>query len=661
MDFTFDRLGNLTSRGDLNRGLSESFGHDNLNRLTHVNGLPAASYDAKGNILTKAGMAGSYAYSGVGAGPHAVTSAGGVSYSYNGNGGMTLRGADSVNWTAFNKVKEVWNGLDGSEFTHDTGHNRITQVITENNVLARKKVYVGGSMEQDENWNATTAKWETQETRIFIVSPVGVVGVYTQDATTPANTTSHYLFKDHLGSVVKVVDDDVLNPATVAEYSYDAWGKPRNATTWADDLTAWPDHETDRGFTGHEMLAGVELVHMNGRIYDPLLGRFLSADPFVQSPDNLQSYNRYSYVLNNPISFTDPSGFFVALLAAAISSAGGILAVAIKAVTIAVTFAFSPVGIILGLGVFGVANGGIGSAITVVFTLMGMPFIGGLFGSAIDTAINGGSIGDFLIGVAIGTVAGFAGGPLAGKIARSLRLTARHLATTLIRGAATSVIASTMSAIVYGRDIWKSISRGVTSGLASATLVHLYRAHVTEKFIDDNLNIDKNHPNATGIKNAVRDAGQSPVGQRMFSRFMKTGEKLNVFSESQGKYPNIGTRVETSKDSAGNIVTTNDLFFDGNFQSSSIGKFMAIKHPILYSGFTDDIVLLHELGHTRTGGAFLDPDVTSPQGGNVRTNENPYRAWLGLRRRTYYSQGTHVGYDVVHRRPLFKALIHPWY
>ena len=48
---------------------------------------------------------------------------------------------------------------------------------------------------------------------------------------------------------------------------------------------------------------------MNGRVYEPSLGRFLSPDPFVQAPDNTQSFNRYSYVFNNPLSFTDPSGF----------------------------------------------------------------------------------------------------------------------------------------------------------------------------------------------------------------------------------------------------------------------------------------------------------------------------------------------------------------
>lgn len=51
-------------------------------------------------------------------------------------------------------------------------------------------------------------------------------------------------------------------------------------------------------------------MYIYGRIYDPTLGRFLQADPFIQAPTNSQSYNRYSYVLNNPMSYTDPSGYF---------------------------------------------------------------------------------------------------------------------------------------------------------------------------------------------------------------------------------------------------------------------------------------------------------------------------------------------------------------
>ena len=69
------------------------------------------------------------------------------------------------------------------------------------------------------------------------------------------------------------------------------------------------DDIVNRGYTQHEYLAVLGLIHMNGRVYDPKLGRFLSADPFVQFPTSTQGYNRYSYVGNNPLSFTDPSGY----------------------------------------------------------------------------------------------------------------------------------------------------------------------------------------------------------------------------------------------------------------------------------------------------------------------------------------------------------------
>uniref|UniRef100_UPI00313810AD RHS repeat-associated core domain-containing protein n=1 Tax=Variovorax sp. YR752 TaxID=1884383 RepID=UPI00313810AD len=67
----------------------------------------------------------------------------------------------------------------------------------------------------------------------------------------------------------------------------------------------------DRGYTGHEHLDDVGLIHMNGRIFDPTLGRFMQTDPFVQDPGNLQNFDRYAYCYNSPTTCTDPSGYFL--------------------------------------------------------------------------------------------------------------------------------------------------------------------------------------------------------------------------------------------------------------------------------------------------------------------------------------------------------------
>ncbi len=88
---------------------------------------------------------------------------------------------------------------------------------------------------------------------------------------------------------------------------YDPWGDRKNPVTWDTDFSGGL---TDRGYTMHEHLDDFGLINMNGRVYDPLLGRFLSPDNYIQSPDNPQNYNRYAYALNNPLKYTDPSGEF---------------------------------------------------------------------------------------------------------------------------------------------------------------------------------------------------------------------------------------------------------------------------------------------------------------------------------------------------------------
>ena len=91
--------------------------------------------------------------------------------------------------------------------------------------------------------------------------------------------------------------------------SFDAWGNARNPADWTtSNIPTVPDW-LYRGYTGHEHLTYFALINMNGRMYDPLLGRMLSPDKFLQDPTNTQNYNRYSYTLNNPLKYTDPSGW----------------------------------------------------------------------------------------------------------------------------------------------------------------------------------------------------------------------------------------------------------------------------------------------------------------------------------------------------------------
>jgi RHS repeat-associated protein len=121
----------------------------------------------------------------------------------------------------------------------------------------------------------------------------------------------YYLLRDYLGSITHVVN---TSKTTVAEYSYDSWGRMRNPTNWTNYA---PGTEpalfvAGRGFTGHEHMPWFNSINMNGRIYDPLIGQFLSPDNYVQDPTFTQNYNRYTYCLNNPLKYSDPSGMLVA-------------------------------------------------------------------------------------------------------------------------------------------------------------------------------------------------------------------------------------------------------------------------------------------------------------------------------------------------------------
>lgn len=162
-----------------------------------------------------------------------------------------------------------------------------------------------------------TRSWGTDGARIYLPgyehrTDSGETKVYVGDyaviSRTGATRKVEYLLKDRLGSV-----DAVANAAgaVIETRGYDAFGKPRNGD-WTDRAPPKiaSTAVTPKGFTQHEHLNQLELIHMNGRVFDYSLGRFTGVDPFVQFPLNSQSLNPYGYLLNNPISGVDPTGYF---------------------------------------------------------------------------------------------------------------------------------------------------------------------------------------------------------------------------------------------------------------------------------------------------------------------------------------------------------------
>jgi RHS repeat-associated protein len=288
--YDFDVLGNLLSRVDFLQGTTESFGYDTLDRLLSVTGPAPKSfqYNAIGNLTFKSDV-GSYAYAG--GKPHAVTQAGPFSYTYDPNGNQLTGPGRGVGYTSFNKPSSITKDGLVTSFTYDAGFSRVKK----GNVNGTT-VYVGKLYER-------VVSGTVIEHKHYIHGGAAPVAVYTQ-RNTGANDT-RYLHTDHLGSIDTITDEA---GGVVQRLSYDTHGKRRNPD-WTDPIgpiTAL----TPRGFTGHEMDDESGLINMNAREYDPVIGRFLTPDPFVQSPSNSQSYNRYSYVWNNPLASTDPSGYF---------------------------------------------------------------------------------------------------------------------------------------------------------------------------------------------------------------------------------------------------------------------------------------------------------------------------------------------------------------
>ncbi|NNE06187.1 MAG: hypothetical protein HKN15_10740, partial [Xanthomonadales bacterium] len=306
VDYLFDVLGNLKERHDLSvsTNLKETFNYDDLNRLLNVNlsvndgtatQTLALSYDAAGNFTYKSDVGG-YLYNGNQ--PHAVKNAGGVTYNYDNNGNQLAGGGRTISYTVFDKPELISSNGQSVAFGYGITNARYKREDISGAEVQKTTLYMG-SVERIEEGGSISYKRH-----------LGGAAIATYYAASGSQSI-HYLLKDHIGSIHTVLDEGKQITATM---HFSAFGQ-RQDIDWQTPLTAGlyaPLNDiTTRGFTGHEQVDDFGIIHMNGRIYDAKLGRFLQADPIVQAPRNSQNLNRYSYVLNNPLSFTDPSGFFL--------------------------------------------------------------------------------------------------------------------------------------------------------------------------------------------------------------------------------------------------------------------------------------------------------------------------------------------------------------
>jgi len=312
-EYRYDKNYNVEWRKDHKTGMREDFEYDRLHRLekTTTTGVAAGinfthavdyTYHENGNIKSNSDL-GTYSYGNSAkstnlAGPHAMLGVGSsmTDYSYDANGNAERANGAAVKWNSYNKPTEFKKGTNQTNFYYGANRARYLKVTNNSRTVYFDKLYE----------KFTSGNEVKHKNYIYVGGKLVSAHQTSTKAGVAQEKRTDYFHLDNLGSTVAVTDK---NGGLVERMGYAAFGERRFASGEMSLASIIPT-STNRGFTGHEHIEGFGLVHMNGRVYDPKAGRFLSADPHIQDGGNSQSYNRYTYVLNNPLKYTDPSGFF---------------------------------------------------------------------------------------------------------------------------------------------------------------------------------------------------------------------------------------------------------------------------------------------------------------------------------------------------------------
>lgn len=234
------------------------------------------------------------------------------SYEYDANGNMISGAGRTITYTAFNKPNKIVQ-VDGNktttvEFGHDADTGTIkktTTVATQNGTTVTTAktttVFVGGIYDRSiDASNQITAQY-------YVRAEGRVVAVRTKTNGDESAAKIDYAHTDHLNSI-SVMTDGAGNVVAGSQKSFGPFGSRRAATGWGASILDSQTASAKLGFTGQYQIDEIEVVDMNARLYDPVLGRFMSADTLIPDTSDLQSLNRYSYVYNNPLRYIDPTG-----------------------------------------------------------------------------------------------------------------------------------------------------------------------------------------------------------------------------------------------------------------------------------------------------------------------------------------------------------------
>jgi RHS repeat-associated protein len=298
----------------------QGFSHDSLNRLTSAyaeggsGGTYASSsspqlytYDSQGRLDEKAGV--SLAYTATPTGtchttstypnrnatiPHAVSSADTYDFTYDCSGNMITRetsaGTQTLIYDAENHLVEVKIGSTTlAEYTYDGDGARVMAVVYNGSDTITTRYY-GNYLETIESYSNGITLLTSRKYYYAGTSRI---------AMRSAGGPAQYLLSDHLGSTSLVVSIKRGIATISAENRYMPWGEVRYS------IGTMP---TDYTYTGQKNAPEIGLMFYNARWYDPAIAHFTQADSLIPGAGSPQAWDRYAYVFNNPLKYTDPYG-----------------------------------------------------------------------------------------------------------------------------------------------------------------------------------------------------------------------------------------------------------------------------------------------------------------------------------------------------------------